>query len=388
MNGTLRALRRRASVIVSLALLLIITVTFLTGFIAAALDLNRFVWHKYAAYGAIALASLHVILHARSLLGQVRTWLLPGSKRRAGLVVRDGQTMPHYTPPETGTRPRRARDLPLGRRAAFGAALGLTAGIGIGRWWAGREPAPLFAEGDDLGQIYHRWSNPSYGGLLAKSLRLGAQPSPYKEYPGAPAIPLPPPPTTLTATEATLNQRRSIREYADRAVTLDELGRLLHGATGITDRRDPSWQFRTVPSSGALYPLEIYPLIFNVAGTDPGVYHYDVRQRRLNLVRAGDFRQAVFEAAVSQEMIRGAAFVLVVAGVFGRVQHKYVDRAYRYLLLEAGHLGQNVYLTATALGLGPCGIGAYFDDQINAIVGLDGHDEATVYLLAIGAARQ
>ena len=380
MNGTLRALRKRGSVLVSLALLLITTLTFLTGFIAAALDLNRFVWHKYAAYGAIALATIHVILHWRPLVGQMKKWLVPGNGRMSA----------QPTPPAqrgTGAALRPARATALGRRAAFGAALGLAAGIGIGRWWAGREPAPLFTEGDDLGQTYHRWSNPSYAGLLEKSLRLGPQPSPYKEYPDAPTLALPPPPEAVTAVEAALYRRRSIREYAERAVTLDELARLLHGATGISDRRDPSWQFRTVPSSGALYPLEVYPIVFDVAGAEPGVYHYDVRRHRLALVRSGDFRQAVFEAAVSQEMIRGASLVLVIAGVFARVQHKYVDRAYRYLLLEAGHLGQNVYLTATALGLGPCGIGAYFDDQINAIVGLDGHDEATVYLLSIGAAR-
>ena len=93
---------------------------------------------------------------------------------------------------------------------------------------------------------------------------------------------------------------------------------------------------------------------------------------------------AEIEAAVSQEMVLRAAFMLVLTGIYDRVQWKYVDRSYRYLLLEAGHLGQNVYLAATALGLGPCGIGAYFDDDLNRLVGVDGRDEATVYLMAIG----
>ena len=125
-------------------------------------------------------------------------------------------------------------------------------------------------------------------------------------------------------------------------------------------------------------------MIFNVEGVAPGVYHYDVQRHRLELVRAGDFRREVFDAAVSQEMVLRAAFMLVLTGIYDRVQWKYVDRSYRYLLLEAGHLGQNVYLSATALGLGPCGIGAYFDDDLNRLVGVDGRDEATVYLMAIG----
>jgi SagB-type dehydrogenase family enzyme len=214
----------------------------------------------------------------------------------------------------------------------------------------------------------------------------GAQPSPYKEYLGAATVVLPAPAGARTPVEEALERRRSIREYTARPVTLEEVARLLHGATGITDRRDPTWQFRSVPSSGALYPLEVYPVVFDVAGVAPGVYHYDVRRHQLALVRAGDFRGALFRAAVSQEMLLHCSLALVVTGIFGRVRFKYAERAYRYLLLEAGHLGQNVYLTATALGLGPCGIGAYFDDEVNAIVGVDGTEEATVYLLTVGVA--
>ena len=169
-------------------------------------------------------------------------------------------------------------------------------------------------------------------------------------------------------------------------VTLPELGRLLHYVTGITDRRDSTLAFRAVPSSGALFPIEVYPAVFEVAGLQPGVYHKAVQRYALELVRAGDFRQDVFNAAVSQEMIQRASFVAVLTGIFGRVQWKYVDRSYRYLMLEAGHLGQNLYLEATALGLGPCGIGAFFDDQLNGLLGVDGADETTVYLLAVGAA--
>ena len=182
-------------------------------------------------------------------------------------------------------------------------------------------------------------------------------------------------------------RRRSVREYADRRMTLEEVSSLLHSSAGITDRRDPTLAFRAVPSSGALYPIELYLVIFEVAGLEPGVYHYDVQGHRLELLRPGEFRGEVFQAAVSQEMIWGASLVLVPTAIFARVQWKYLDRSYRYALLEAGHLGQNVYLAATALGLGPCGIGAYFDDDLNRLLGVDGYDEAVVYLMAVGPAR-
>lgn len=369
-----RALRKRLGVVVSLALLAAMTVTFLTGFVAAALDLNRFVYHKYAAYLAILIAALHVVLHWRSLTGQVRKWLLGGgtpSRSPARAASGDDAAKPRFS-----------------RRAVLSPGLALAAGIGLGQWWSARGAAVSLDEGEDLGQVYHQWSRPSYAGLLTKVFHARPQPSPYKEYRGAPSVALPPlPPPGGPALEAVIARRRSVREYANRPVELDELSRLLHYSTGVTDRRDPTWLFRSIPSSGALFPIEVYPVIFNVAGVAPGVYHYDIQRHRLELVRAGDFRQKLFTAALSQEMVLHTAMVLVLTGIFARVQWKYVDRSYRYLLLEAGHLGQNIYLAATALGLGPCGIGAFFDEEIDQLLGVDGRDEATVYLLAVGPAR-
>jgi SagB-type dehydrogenase family enzyme len=262
------------------------------------------------------------------------------------------------------------------------------AGAGLGRLASPRGAAVALEPGEDLGQIYHQWSKPDYAGLLVKSIHARPQPTPYKEYTGATLLPLPTVPAPNgPPLEAVIQQRRSIREYADRPLTLDELSRLLYHSAGITDRRDPTLAFRAVPSSGALFPIEVYPVLFSVSGAPPGAYHYDVQHHCLALVRSGDFRREVFHAAVSQEMIHRASLVLVLTGIFERVQWKYLDRSYRYLLLEAGHLGQNVYLTATALGLGPCGIGAFFDDDLNRLLQLDGREEATMYLLAIGPVR-
>jgi SagB-type dehydrogenase family enzyme len=363
-------LRKRLAVAVSLGLLLVFTATFLTGFVAAALDLNRFAYHKYAAYAAIGLATVHVLLHWRSLAGQMRRWLFgaarPVSPGAAG-------------PAKPGPGPR------LTRRTLLWPGVSLAAGAGLGQWWASRTRPPTLEEGEDLGEVYHQWSKPTYVGTLLKAVRPLPQPAPYKTYPGSPVLRLPPslslggPPF-----EQVLARRRSVREYADRPVTLDELSRLLQASAGITDRRDPSLAFRAVPSSGALYPIEAYPILFNVVDAGPGVYHYAVEQHQLELVRAGNVREDVFRAALSQELVLHAALVLVLTGLRARVQWKYADRSYRYLMLEAGHLGQNVYLAATALGLGVCGVGAFFDDDLNRLLGVDGREEATVYLLAVG----
>jgi SagB-type dehydrogenase family enzyme len=366
--------RKRVAVSVTLALLLAVSLTFLTGFVAAALDLNRFAYHRYAAYLAIALAAAHIVLHWRSLTAQVQRWL----------VRQPGPAPTGIDPPPAppGAAPR------LPRRGLLWPALSFVAGAGLGRLASPRGAAVALEPGEDLGQIYHQWSKPDYAGLLIKSIHARPQPTPYKEYAGAVFLPLPSVPAPSgPPLEAVIQQRRSVREYADRSLTLDELSRLLHYSTGITDRRDPTLAFRAVPSSGALFPIEVYPVLFNVAGASPGAYHYDVQRHRLALVRSGDFRQEVFRAAVSQEMIHRASLVLVLTGIFERVQWKYLDRSYRYLLLEAGHLGQNVYLAATALGLGPCGIGAFFDDDLNRLLQLDGREEATVYLLAVGPVR-
>ena len=363
--------RKRLGVVVTIVLLVGIIITFLTGFLAAALDLNRFVYHKYAAYLVIALAALHVCLHWRSLVGQIRRWF------------------------SRAPAPRPRRDTPAGaassaapghtRRAFFASVVTLAAGAFAGQWWAGRTKPPALEEGEDLGQVYHEWSKPSYLGLLTKSFNARPQPSPYKEYPEASLIALPPLPAPGgPPLEQVIARRRSVREYGERPIALDELSRLLHYSFGITDRSDPTFAFRAAPSSGGLFPVDLYPVIFNVEGVSPGVYHYQVKSHQLELVRSGDFRQQVFEAVLSQEMLLRASLVVVLTTVFLRVQWKYLDRSYRYALLEAGHVGQNLYLAATGLRLGPCGIGAFFDDDLNRLLGVNGRDEATVYVLAFG----
>ncbi|MBN2199009.1 MAG: SagB/ThcOx family dehydrogenase, partial [Candidatus Aminicenantes bacterium] len=150
-------------------------------------------------------------------------------------------------------------------------------------------------------------------------------------------------------------------------------------------RLERGFAFRTAPSAGALYPIETYLSLQNISGLDPGLYHYDVRGHALELVRAGDIGRALAAAALDQEFLADAGVVFVWTAVFGRSKWKYRQRAYRYIYLDAGHLAQNLALAAVALGLGSCQIAALYDDEVNALLGVDGTEESVVYMSGVGA---
>lgn len=177
-----------------------------------------------------------------------------------------------------------------------------------------------------------------------------------------------------------------MRDYSGAGLSRAELSRLLHLSSGIsTDHWDSA--HRTAPSSGALYPIEIYPVVHNVEGLVRGVYHYDFREHGLRLLREADLREQVVAQGLMQEYLGQCDVVLFLTNIMQRMRFRYQDRSYRYALLEAGHIGQNLYLAATSMGLGACSIGAFMDDPINAMLGVDGVEEAAIYMLAVGRAR-
>ncbi len=204
----------------------------------------------------------------------------------------------------------------------------------------------------------------------------------YKTYPESRrfSLPLDSRPRGLSLEEA-VERRRSQREYRGGPLSLAGLSRVLYYAAGITDSERG---YRAAPSAGALYPMEVYPIVNQVEDLPAGIYHYLVRRHELELVREGDFRRELVRLAVGQEMVGDAQVVVVLAAVFGRTRWKYGDRADRYVLLEAGHIGENLYLAATSAGLGACAVGAFFDDGLNGLLGLDGQEEAAVYMLTVG----
>jgi SagB-type dehydrogenase family enzyme len=182
--------------------------------------------------------------------------------------------------------------------------------------------------------------------------------------------------------ERALQSRRSLRKFAPEPLSLAAASQLLWAAQGITDRKG----LRTAPSAGALYPLEILLVAGNLSGVRAGVYRYDPEGHRLLRVLDGDRREHVAEAALDQDWIAEAPAILVIAAVYERTARKYKRRSQRYVHIEAGHAAQNIYLQATALGLGTTMVGAFHDDELARAVGLK-RDEEPIGLLPVGKPR-
>lgn len=179
--------------------------------------------------------------------------------------------------------------------------------------------------------------------------------------------------------EDAVQHRRSVREFADRSISLQEAGQLLWAAQGETDDSG----LRASPSAGALYPLEIYVVAGAVENLDPGVYHYRPDEHRLASVAAGDRRRTLGCAALGQSAVAEAAAVIVIGAVYERTTAKYGDRGRRYVHMEAGHAAQNVLLQATALGLESVPMGAFDDSKVHEAAAMKRGVEP-LYLLPVG----
>jgi len=180
--------------------------------------------------------------------------------------------------------------------------------------------------------------------------------------------------------EEALARRRSVREYADASLTVDQLSQLLWSAQGITERR---YGLRTAPSAGALYPLEVYVAVERIDGLRTGVYRYAPRQHGLELVLDRSVRRQLFRDALSQSALADAPATLAFAAVFARTTRKYGERGRRYVYMEVGHAAENVSLQAAALGLGTVVIGAFDDGSVKRTLGMRG-DEEPLYLMPVG----
>ncbi|MEM2123714.1 MAG: SagB/ThcOx family dehydrogenase [Methanolinea sp.] len=193
-------------------------------------------------------------------------------------------------------------------------------------------------------------------------------------------IPLPPPVKggSLSLEEA-IAKRRSQRSFSARPLALSDVSQLLWAAQGITGERG----FRSVPSAGALYPLEVLLVAGSVEGLRPGVYRYVPATHSLRVEREVDIRQDLQSAAVNQPAVGQAPATIAIAAVPSRTTAKYEERGTRYVHMEAGHAGQNVYLQAEALGLGTVAIGAFSDERVAALLDL-GEGEVPLYLMPVG----
>lgn len=179
--------------------------------------------------------------------------------------------------------------------------------------------------------------------------------------------------------EHALLSRRSVRKYKNEPLTLVEVSQLLWAAQGITAPRG----YRTAPSAGALYPLEVYLVTGKVNDLSEGIYKYKYHDHALVQTVAGDKRAELSRAALHQGSILRAPTVLLFCAVYERITRKYGERGYRYVFMEIGHAAQNVCLQAIALGLGTVVIGAFRDNEVKKIANLPPNEEPT-YFVPVG----
>ena len=185
--------------------------------------------------------------------------------------------------------------------------------------------------------------------------------------------------TSDVSVEQALLERRSIRSFADEPLTVQEVSQLLWAAQGITNESG----YRTSPSGGALYPLEVYIVVGNVEGLSDGIYRYKPQGHSLEMVHKGDKRAELSDATLGQTFVKEAPVDIVFSAVYERITKKYGERGIRYTYMEAGHAAQNMYLQAVTLNLGTVVVGAFRDDTVKKVMNLD-ENEQPLYILPVG----
>ncbi|MEM2842541.1 MAG: SagB/ThcOx family dehydrogenase [Candidatus Bathyarchaeia archaeon] len=182
--------------------------------------------------------------------------------------------------------------------------------------------------------------------------------------------------------EEAIAKRRSIRDYSNEPLTFQQLSQLLWAAQGITDLKT---RFRAAPSAGATYPLEVYVVLGSnsVVGLNAGIYHYNPLTHELKLLFEGDFRANLASAALDQRWVKTAPVNIILAAVYERTTRVYGDRGVRYVHMEAGHIGENIYLQATALGLGTVVVGAFSDELVQKVLNLP-KEQKPLYIMPVG----
>jgi len=210
-------------------------------------------------------------------------------------------------------------------------------------------------------------------------------------------IDLPPPRLDSDfSVEKTLAQRRSIRDYSNASIALELLSQLLWACQGVSseltyqrDGKTIRLPLRTAPSAGALYPLEVFVVVSRVSGLEPGLYHYipgnNSNDHRLEMLQSGEKASDLADAALGQDCIKNAAATFIICSVVQRTAVKYGERAEQYVLIEAGHAGQNICLQAQALDIGTVTVGAFHDEKIRRLIGTEAKP---VYIICAGKKKK
>ncbi len=182
--------------------------------------------------------------------------------------------------------------------------------------------------------------------------------------------------------EEAISRRRSIRHFTPEPISQSQLSQILWAAQGITDTRG---RYRSVPSAGATYPLEIFVVcgINCIEQISDGIYYYNIANHSLNLHYKGDVRFELARVALDQEFIYQAPVGLIICALYERTTLRYGSRGERYVHIEVGHAGQNIYLQATTLGLATVAIGAFNDEEVRKVLRLD-RQYKPLYIMPVG----
>ena len=226
------------------------------------------------------------------------------------------------------------------------------------------------------------WDAPGVSRLLRSPILQEIATRAGKKFDDLPLLKLPAPLSCEMSLNETLSRRRSAERFSGDPVTLEQLATVLANSYGEVRRAEGIR--RPVPSGGALYPLDLYVLSCRVEGLEHGAWYFDAR--RDGLTRIGDFdEEDLGSTLLQEEAVAGAAVTIIVAASFWRSRFKYGPRSSRFILIEAGHVVQNMALSTAALGLAGRPYGGFVDDELSGIIGLqNGVDDAPLYTYVMG----
>lgn len=207
------------------------------------------------------------------------------------------------------------------------------------------------------------------------------------QYKGYRKIELPKPKPLTVPLENALINRTTTNNMIPCVLTLEDVATLLHYSYGIT-RQNRNAHFprflRVVPSAGGLYPLEIFFYSSKIKEHAKGIYHYNPVSNNLRLLKVEDNVDIISESLVQKNIAYESSLIIFITAIFKKSTFKYSNRGYRFILLEAGHVAQNINIVSSGLGLGCINVGGFFDHKIDAILELDGILHSTIYVVAIG----
>lgn len=230
---------------------------------------------------------------------------------------------------------------------------------------------------------YYRWIGDS-----DQEKGLPQPPLELEDDPGKKTIQLPDPKSVqklVMPLQEAIEGRKSIRRYSDQPLTLEELSNLLWCTQGVRAVSSRPATLRNVPSAGSRHAFETYLLINRVEGLTPGIYRFSaIHHHLIEIDIQQEIGQKVVKGCWDQQFIANSAVFFLWTAVPYRMSWRYGERGYRYLYLDAGHVCQNLYLSAESIGCGVCAVAAFDDEEMNSLLGLDGENQFLIYCAALG----